>query len=807
MGLCMALLQAKEEIFIASWMVSPTQLLTRPPLPPLRLDQVLKYKAEQGVRVYILLYKEVEMSGTGNDSLKCKLHFEGLSPNIHVIRHPNKLLGSSTAILWSHHEKLVIIDRNLAFAGGIDPCFGRWDDTSHCLTDVDGVLYPGDDYYQPARGLFRPVYFPPDPNIALADEVVCVLDEPKPENELGVEEIFMKEENNGIVDRGSDISENVPSESSSLSEALSFYEEDMDLNLERSQSESIGNLTEKEVSAMRSQSEYESPINRLAVQQGGHMSPLVSVQGTPLVSATPLPLVHSTVQQPVSHQQPIFVQSTVVSAQQSTSLQFQHQQVSSAPTEQQRSLYHQQATQFRQVEQSRTYDVTSVVSTQQQAVVGHTMQQHNQDGTPLQNCVEPTAPPPTSASLNQQSSVAYSSVYSSSNRRSTRSSQSNSIFSTSGRSISQMLSDSFASLATPDDTEENMSDKLSSWLKGFADAFEDKNVKIPDSQLRQQYPRMPWHDVHCCITGLPARDLGAHFVMRWNHHKKSKGSQDLRYLTDVTDNTNFGICANCKKENIFETIESCPNCGHDLGPVNRSLNVTPAVDFMKPSTLHDDINKNNNQNDCLKGAEANQNPSYVTFRCQFKTRMGCRIQGDGPVIITQITQPEVVRELPSTLISREGEDFKTDFLLEQGLYPMIGDIVTSVNGTSVLHLTTPQLQRFLYLSKRKREAKPNHRNSVSSVVTTDFDEQSVMSRQSTQSSNIGIRKRRNSSTSQAALTVCFRRYYVDDIEDVVKVDAYYKMLTDSMLRLKVALYTLMVAKHFFYHIVFVAGQS
>lgn len=51
------------------------------------------------------------MSGLGNDSLKCRTVLEALSPNINVMRHPNKLLGGSTAILWSHHEKLVIIDR------------------------------------------------------------------------------------------------------------------------------------------------------------------------------------------------------------------------------------------------------------------------------------------------------------------------------------------------------------------------------------------------------------------------------------------------------------------------------------------------------------------------------------------------------------------------------------------------------------------------------------------------------------------------------------------------------------------------
>jgi phosphatidylserine/phosphatidylglycerophosphate/cardiolipin synthase-like enzyme len=53
------LLLAKEEILISAWKLSPKVLLTRPPLPPLRLDQVLRYKADQGVKIFILLYQEV----------------------------------------------------------------------------------------------------------------------------------------------------------------------------------------------------------------------------------------------------------------------------------------------------------------------------------------------------------------------------------------------------------------------------------------------------------------------------------------------------------------------------------------------------------------------------------------------------------------------------------------------------------------------------------------------------------------------------------------------------------------------------
>jgi phospholipase D1/2 len=110
-ALAISLLSAQKEIFIASWKCSPTVLLTRPPYPTLRLDQILKYKADLGVKVYLLLYKEVDYVGQGNDSLRAKTYLESLSPNIRCIRHPNKFLGGSTAVLWSHHEKVIVVDR------------------------------------------------------------------------------------------------------------------------------------------------------------------------------------------------------------------------------------------------------------------------------------------------------------------------------------------------------------------------------------------------------------------------------------------------------------------------------------------------------------------------------------------------------------------------------------------------------------------------------------------------------------------------------------------------------------------------
>jgi len=56
-----ALERAKETIYIEDWWLSPELFLRRPPYfnQEWRLDQVLKRKAEQGVQIYVIVYKEV----------------------------------------------------------------------------------------------------------------------------------------------------------------------------------------------------------------------------------------------------------------------------------------------------------------------------------------------------------------------------------------------------------------------------------------------------------------------------------------------------------------------------------------------------------------------------------------------------------------------------------------------------------------------------------------------------------------------------------------------------------------------------
>ncbi|KAF2456192.1 putative phospholipase PldA [Lineolata rhizophorae] len=157
-----ALENAKEVIYIEDWWLSPELFLRRPPYQnqQWRLDRVLKRKAEQGVKIYVVVYKEVSQALTCN-SRHTKQALMSLCPegspghgNIIVMRHPDhnvfENFGDMT-FYWAHHEKFIVIDYALAFIGGLDCCFGRWDARQHALADVhpSGVrneIFPGQDF-------------------------------------------------------------------------------------------------------------------------------------------------------------------------------------------------------------------------------------------------------------------------------------------------------------------------------------------------------------------------------------------------------------------------------------------------------------------------------------------------------------------------------------------------------------------------------------------------------------------------------------------------------------------------------------
>ena len=148
------LMDAEKTIFITDWWMSPEVWLKRPILESdynksskhdkenlSRLMDILEYKAKQGVKIFILLYYECSLALTLN-SKYTQDTLEKLHKNIRVTRHPKDKLD----LLWSHHEKLVVIDQQIGYVGGLDLCWGRYDFSEHPIYE-----YPNSEkkYYFP----------------------------------------------------------------------------------------------------------------------------------------------------------------------------------------------------------------------------------------------------------------------------------------------------------------------------------------------------------------------------------------------------------------------------------------------------------------------------------------------------------------------------------------------------------------------------------------------------------------------------------------------------------------------------------
>ncbi|KAH9139837.1 hypothetical protein AeRB84_015905 [Aphanomyces euteiches] len=145
-----AILAAKHSILIAGWWVCPDLLLERHDAPNrIPLKELLLQKAQEGVRIHILLYQEVNVAmdlGSYYAMKQLKRH-----PNIRVLRDPAFQVQSFG--FWSHHEKVIVADFDIAFVGGLDLAFGRYDTCHHSLSDPghDSMthLWPGKDYSNP----------------------------------------------------------------------------------------------------------------------------------------------------------------------------------------------------------------------------------------------------------------------------------------------------------------------------------------------------------------------------------------------------------------------------------------------------------------------------------------------------------------------------------------------------------------------------------------------------------------------------------------------------------------------------------
>ncbi|KZT64620.1 phospholipase D [Daedalea quercina L-15889] len=166
-NLSRAILLATECIYIHDWWLSPELQMRRPGMPKYRIDNLLERKAKEGVKIYIIVYQEVSSRTTPTDSNYTKQRLTALHPNIMVQRSPSHF--QTGTFYWAHHEKLCVIDQAIAFMGGLDLCFGRWDTPQHAIIDdpenmSDGAeqIWPGKDYSNPRISDFHTLNKPDD---------------------------------------------------------------------------------------------------------------------------------------------------------------------------------------------------------------------------------------------------------------------------------------------------------------------------------------------------------------------------------------------------------------------------------------------------------------------------------------------------------------------------------------------------------------------------------------------------------------------------------------------------------------------
>lgn len=158
-----AISMARDVIYIHDWWLSPELYMRRPAAisQKWRLDRLLQRKAQEGVKIFVILYRNIE-SAIPIDSEYTKFSLLDLHPNVFVQRSPNQFRQNT--FFWAHHEKICVVDHTVAFCGGVDLCFGRWDTPEHTVTDdkltgfeVNDLpkdadhcqLWPGKDYSNP----------------------------------------------------------------------------------------------------------------------------------------------------------------------------------------------------------------------------------------------------------------------------------------------------------------------------------------------------------------------------------------------------------------------------------------------------------------------------------------------------------------------------------------------------------------------------------------------------------------------------------------------------------------------------------
>ena len=156
-ALIKAIEEAKETVYINGWQVSWDALLRKPDNLPggkgsLRLCDLLMnaVNKQPKLRVYVLLWDDTDPIQTYEDETKVVLEsiprvevqLQGSAVDTQAKSEKGLYMGwIPFDTLFSHHQKQVVVDGKIAFIGGLDLSYGRYDDDTYDLeADAHGRM-------------------------------------------------------------------------------------------------------------------------------------------------------------------------------------------------------------------------------------------------------------------------------------------------------------------------------------------------------------------------------------------------------------------------------------------------------------------------------------------------------------------------------------------------------------------------------------------------------------------------------------------------------------------------------------------
>jgi C2 domain len=168
-----AILGAQKVVYVSGWSVVTSLRLVREPVEGMTLGELLVKKADEGVTVSVLIWDEVASVSLAGGIIQSAgimatqdeetyAYFKNTRVNCEKVSRmddgSNGLFGNlQTGGLWSHHIKCVVADREfpldrgrrrlIAYVGGLDLTFGRFDTPAHDLFRTLSTLHK-DDFHQ-----------------------------------------------------------------------------------------------------------------------------------------------------------------------------------------------------------------------------------------------------------------------------------------------------------------------------------------------------------------------------------------------------------------------------------------------------------------------------------------------------------------------------------------------------------------------------------------------------------------------------------------------------------------------------------